>query len=136
MSRNKPAAKKIRLLKVGKQNRRVPAWVMLKTARNTVSHPKLISYPLSIRFHALSGPISSRRVFIERDLLPKKIGGNYAALHYCARSPAKDQSVSIHLLKRMVERRTTGPTLTLLLWAAVTSYARHCNNYLMQALLK
>ncbi|HIF46311.1 MAG: 50S ribosomal protein L39e [Candidatus Poseidoniales archaeon] len=40
MARNKPAAKKIRLLKVGKQNRRVPVWVMLKTARNTVSHPK------------------------------------------------------------------------------------------------
>ena len=31
MSRNKPAAKKIRLLKAGKQNRRVPVWVMLKT---------------------------------------------------------------------------------------------------------
>ncbi|MBT04814.1 MAG: 50S ribosomal protein L39e [Euryarchaeota archaeon] len=40
MARNKPAAKKIRLLKAGKQNRRVPVWVMLKTARNTVSHPK------------------------------------------------------------------------------------------------
>jgi large subunit ribosomal protein L39e len=40
MARNKPAAKKIRLLKVGKQNRRVPVWVMQKTARKTVSHPK------------------------------------------------------------------------------------------------
>ena len=27
MSKNKPAAKKIRLLKAGKQNRRVPVWV-------------------------------------------------------------------------------------------------------------
>ena len=35
MSKNKPAAKKIRLLKAGKQNRRVPVWVMLKTDRNT-----------------------------------------------------------------------------------------------------
>jgi large subunit ribosomal protein L39e len=40
MSRNKPAAKKIRLMKATKQNRRVPVWVMLKTDRNTVSHPK------------------------------------------------------------------------------------------------
>ncbi|MBT5285974.1 MAG: 50S ribosomal protein L39e [Euryarchaeota archaeon] len=40
MSKNKPAAKKIRLLKAGKQNRRVPVWVMLKTDRNTVSHAK------------------------------------------------------------------------------------------------
>lgn len=40
MSKNKPAAKKIRLMKATKQNRRVPVWVMLKTDRNTVSHPK------------------------------------------------------------------------------------------------
>ncbi|MEC8541064.1 MAG: 50S ribosomal protein L39e, partial [Candidatus Thermoplasmatota archaeon] len=36
----RPAAKKIRLMKATKQNRRVPVWVMLKTDRNTVSHPK------------------------------------------------------------------------------------------------
>tara|TARA_B100000123_G_C25623144_1_gene381107 strand:- start:575 stop:778 length:204 start_codon:yes stop_codon:yes gene_type:complete len=40
MARNKPPAKKKRLLKAGKQNRRVPVWVMMKTSRNTVSHPK------------------------------------------------------------------------------------------------
>ena len=33
MSKNKPAAKKIRLMKATKQNRRVPVWVMLKTDR-------------------------------------------------------------------------------------------------------
>ncbi|MDG1533630.1 MAG: 50S ribosomal protein L39e [Candidatus Thalassarchaeaceae archaeon] len=40
MARHKPFAKKQRLLKVTKQNRRVPVWVMLRTNRNTVSHPK------------------------------------------------------------------------------------------------
>jgi large subunit ribosomal protein L39e len=40
MSKIKPAAKKTRLLKAGKQNRRVPVWVMLKTNRNTVTHGK------------------------------------------------------------------------------------------------
>ncbi|SVB51046.1 uncharacterized protein METZ01_LOCUS203900, partial [marine metagenome] len=30
MARNKPFAKKLRLLKVTKQNRRVPVWVMLR----------------------------------------------------------------------------------------------------------
>ena len=33
MARNKPHAKKKRLLKAGKQNRRVPVWVMMKTSR-------------------------------------------------------------------------------------------------------
>ncbi|MGY8701301.1 MAG: 50S ribosomal protein L39e [Candidatus Poseidoniales archaeon] len=40
MARNKPAAKKIRLNKVTNQNRRVPVWVMMKTARKTTTHPK------------------------------------------------------------------------------------------------
>ena len=32
-------ARKIRLEKATQQNRRVPAWVMIKTKRNVVSHP-------------------------------------------------------------------------------------------------
>ena len=40
MARNKPHAKKRRLMKVTKQNRRVPVWVMLRTNRNTTTHPK------------------------------------------------------------------------------------------------
>ena len=32
-------ARKIRLSKATRQNRRVPAWVMIKTKRNVVSHP-------------------------------------------------------------------------------------------------
>jgi len=40
MARHKPAAKKIRLMKVGKQNRRVPVWVTMKTGRRTNTHPK------------------------------------------------------------------------------------------------
>jgi large subunit ribosomal protein L39e len=41
MSRNKPLAKKLRLAKAGKQNRRVPLWVMLKTSRKVRVHPKM-----------------------------------------------------------------------------------------------
>ncbi|MAO69979.1 MAG: 50S ribosomal protein L39e [Euryarchaeota archaeon] len=40
MARHKPLAKKLRLQKVTKQNRRVPVWVTLKTARRMTSHPK------------------------------------------------------------------------------------------------
>ena len=40
MARNKPTAKKIRLNKVTKQNRRVPQWVMMKTGRKMTTHPK------------------------------------------------------------------------------------------------
>lgn len=40
MARNKPFAKKQRLLKVTKQNRRVPVWVMLRTNRKVNTHPK------------------------------------------------------------------------------------------------
>ncbi len=32
--------RKIRLAKVCEQNRRVPAWVMIRTNRGVVSHPK------------------------------------------------------------------------------------------------
>ncbi|HIG04014.1 MAG TPA: 50S ribosomal protein L39e [Candidatus Poseidoniales archaeon] len=40
MARNKPTAKKARLNKVVKQNRRVPVWVMLRTNRNVTTHGK------------------------------------------------------------------------------------------------
>lgn len=40
MSRNKPLAKKLRLQKAEKMNRRVPSWVMMKTNRKFVRHPK------------------------------------------------------------------------------------------------
>lgn len=40
MSRNKPLGKKIRLCKETKRNRRVPAWVMMRTARKFSTHPK------------------------------------------------------------------------------------------------
>ncbi|MGM0509925.1 MAG: 50S ribosomal protein L39e [Thermoplasmatota archaeon] len=40
MSSNKPGPKKRRLLKKGKQNKRVPAWVMQKTNRRFTTHPK------------------------------------------------------------------------------------------------
>jgi len=40
MSRNKPFAKKKRLMKATKQNRRVPVWVMMRTDRKVTTHPK------------------------------------------------------------------------------------------------
>ena len=40
MARVKPPAKKKRLMKRTKSNRRVPAWVMQRTARKFVRHPK------------------------------------------------------------------------------------------------
>ncbi len=40
MAHNRPHAKKLRLLKRVKQNRRVPAWVMQRTNRNFMRHPK------------------------------------------------------------------------------------------------
>ncbi len=40
MSSNKPGAKKKRLNKKTKQNRRVPAWVMMRTNRQFTTHPK------------------------------------------------------------------------------------------------
>lgn len=40
MARNKPFPKKLRLLSATKSNRRVPAWVMMRTNRAFVRHPK------------------------------------------------------------------------------------------------
>ncbi|HLE53675.1 MAG TPA: 50S ribosomal protein L39e [Thermoplasmata archaeon] len=40
MARNKPYAKKRRLMRAVKSNRRVPAWVMQRTARRFTRHPK------------------------------------------------------------------------------------------------
>ncbi len=40
MTRNKPPAMKARLNKARKQNRRVPAWVMIRTNRKFLRHPK------------------------------------------------------------------------------------------------
>lgn len=40
MARNKPTAKKKRLMKATKSNRRVPAWVMQRTNRRFLRHPK------------------------------------------------------------------------------------------------
>ncbi|MEM2936898.1 MAG: 50S ribosomal protein L39e [Candidatus Bathyarchaeia archaeon] len=40
MARNKPAAKKCRLIKAGKQKRPVPTWVVAKTALRVRRHPK------------------------------------------------------------------------------------------------
>ena len=40
MARHKPLAKKLRLQKVTKQNRRVLVWVTMKTGRRMTSHPK------------------------------------------------------------------------------------------------
>src|SRR6266566_2091433 len=44
MARNKPYAKKLRLLKKVKSNRRVPAWVIQRTKRNFTRHPKRRSW--------------------------------------------------------------------------------------------
>jgi large subunit ribosomal protein L39e len=44
MARNKPAAKKGRLNAKVKQNRRVPAWVMQRTQRRFLRHPKRRSW--------------------------------------------------------------------------------------------
>lgn len=40
MSRNKDLATKKKLAKAGKQNRRVPVWVMAKTKGDVRTHPK------------------------------------------------------------------------------------------------
>ncbi|RKY24073.1 MAG: 50S ribosomal protein L39e [Planctomycetota bacterium] len=40
MSSNKTLPKKIRLNKAVKSNRRVPAWIMIKTNRRFTRHPK------------------------------------------------------------------------------------------------
>lgn len=40
MASKKPLGKKLRLMAAEKQNRRVPAWIMIRTARRFTSHPK------------------------------------------------------------------------------------------------
>ena len=44
MAKVKHVAKKIRLMKAEKSNRRVPAWVMQRTARRFTTHPKRRSW--------------------------------------------------------------------------------------------
>lgn len=44
MATAKHVAKKRRLLKAGNTNRRVPAWVMQRTARKFTNHPKRRSW--------------------------------------------------------------------------------------------
>lgn len=40
MARNKPLGRKLRLMKATKRNRRVPAWVIQRTNRRFLRHPK------------------------------------------------------------------------------------------------
>jgi large subunit ribosomal protein L39e len=40
MSSRKPLGKKLRLMAAEKSNRRVPAWIMIRTARRFTNHPK------------------------------------------------------------------------------------------------
>ncbi|OGS43784.1 MAG: 50S ribosomal protein L39e [Euryarchaeota archaeon RBG_13_57_23] len=40
MAKHKPHARKLRLMARTKSNRRVPAWVMIRTNRNFLRHPK------------------------------------------------------------------------------------------------
>ena len=40
MARNKPAAKKLRLIKAGKEKKPVPTWVIAKTGGHVRSNPK------------------------------------------------------------------------------------------------
>ena len=40
MASNKHYAKKKRLLKAGKSNKRVPPWIMMRTNRHFTRHPK------------------------------------------------------------------------------------------------
>ncbi|MCL2510262.1 MAG: 50S ribosomal protein L39e [Methanomassiliicoccaceae archaeon] len=47
MSSTKPPAMKGRLSKKTKQNRRVPAWVMMRTNRQFVRHPKRRSWRMT-----------------------------------------------------------------------------------------
>lgn len=44
MTNRKPAPRKRRLLRAEKSNRRVPAWVMIRTARRFQKHPKQRSW--------------------------------------------------------------------------------------------
>ncbi len=47
MARTKRPAKKLRLAKALKQNRRVPIWVIVKTSRRVRTHPKRHSWKIS-----------------------------------------------------------------------------------------
>ena len=40
MASKKPLAKKLRMLRAEKSNRRVPAWIMIRTSRRFTAHPK------------------------------------------------------------------------------------------------
>jgi large subunit ribosomal protein L39e len=40
MTKNKPLGKKLRLNKATKTNRRVPGWIMIRTSRRFLRHPK------------------------------------------------------------------------------------------------
>lgn len=40
MSSNKPLGRKLRLNRATKSNRRVPAWIMIRTNRRFLRHPK------------------------------------------------------------------------------------------------
>ena len=44
MARNKPAGKKRRLIKAGKQSQPVPVWVVVKTGRRVRTNPKMRSW--------------------------------------------------------------------------------------------
>lgn len=44
MAKRKPLGRKLRLLHKVKQNRRVPAWVMQRTSRRFMRHPKQRSW--------------------------------------------------------------------------------------------
>lgn len=47
MAKVKPLAKKLRLAKALKQNRRVPIWVIAKTKRRVRTHPRRHSWKAS-----------------------------------------------------------------------------------------
>ncbi len=40
MAKHKPHSRKLRLMAATKSNRRVPAWVMMRTNRSFLRHPK------------------------------------------------------------------------------------------------
>jgi large subunit ribosomal protein L39e len=40
MARQKPTAKKLRMIKAGKRSKPVPAWVVVKTQRGVRSNPR------------------------------------------------------------------------------------------------
>src|SRR5439155_8647059 len=58
VAKNKPYAKKLRLLRAVKSNRRVPAWVIQRTKRRFTRHPKKRSWrrnKLKARGHGRAG---------------------------------------------------------------------------------